>query len=182
VKIYTKTGDDGSTGLLGGDRISKTSSRITAIGEVDELNAAIGVVRLHAAGHPLDAVLLRVQHSLFDLGSELACPPDGKFDLHAITEAHVELLEKSIDEQTAALEPLKNFILPGGTPLAAHLHLARAVCRRAERAVLDLHSEAPVRPGSREFLNRLSDWLFTAARTANASSNVVDIAWQKETL
>jgi cob(I)alamin adenosyltransferase len=127
----------------------------------------------------LETELARLQNWLFDLGSELACPPDGKFQVQAISGRHAAYLEESMDAQSAKLPPLKAFILPGGTPLAGELHRARAVCRRAERAVLDLAAEAPVRSESLAFLNRLSDWLFTAARTANAEIGVSDIEWQK---
>lgn len=181
MKVYTRTGDDGETGLLGGDRIEKTSRRITAIGEVDELNAALGLARAEGA-EALDQTLATVQNLLFDLGAELACPPGGKFALENIQEAHVAHLESSIDTLTAALPPLKNFILPGGTRLGACLHLARAVCRRAERAILLLHEFEPVRAPSLHFMNRLSDWLFVAARTANASENVPDVPWRKTEL
>jgi cob(I)alamin adenosyltransferase len=179
MRIYTRTGDEGTTGLLGGDRIAKGSPRIAAIGDVDELNAALGLARVYAAGSDLDAELTRLQNWLFDFGSELACPPGGKFAIAAIHEAHVAHLEASMDAMTAGLPPLKEFILPGGSPLAAHLHLARCVARRAERTVLDLHRAEPIRDVALQFLNRLSDWLFVAARTANASANVPDIKWQK---
>ncbi|MGV3618158.1 MAG: cob(I)yrinic acid a,c-diamide adenosyltransferase [Fimbriimonas sp.] len=179
MKIYTRTGDDGTTGLLGGDRIGKGSARIAAIGDIDELNAVIGLVRTHAVGSELDSELFRIQNWLFDLGSELACPPGGKFDISAIEDGHPGHLEASMDSMTAHLPPLKAFILPGGCPLAAHLHLARCVCRRAERTLLALHETEPVRESTRRFINRLSDWLFVAARTANAAASVVDIEWQK---
>lgn len=179
MKIYTRTGDDGTTGLLGGDRVAKVSPRIAAIGDVDELNALIGIARLHSAEQDLDRDLFRIQNWLFDLGSELACPPGGKFDLVAITEKHSEVLEASIDAMTDRLPPLKAFILPGGSPLAAQLHLARCVCRRAERSLIALSSTEPLRAETLRFLNRLSDWLFVAARTANAVQRVVDIEWQK---
>lgn len=176
MKIYTRTGDDGGTGLYGGDRIAKTSARIQAIGDVDELNALIGVCR--AAGPTtLDERLVEIQCRLFDLGAELACPPGGKFDVQSISERHIGALERSIDEQTEKLPPLKAFILPGGSPGAASLHHARAVCRRAERSVLLLAEDAPVREEIRRFLNRLSDWLFTAARTVNAECHVMDVTW-----
>jgi cob(I)alamin adenosyltransferase len=183
LKIYSKTGDDGTTGLYGGDRISKTSLRISAIGEVDELNALIGVARTHATSDPLDELLANIQNWLFDFGSELACPPGGKFQVARIGSNHIDKLENSIDAQSDRLPPLKVFILPGGVPLAAQLHLARSVCRRAERAVIELHRSEPVRDELRTFLNRLSDWLFVAARTANHSKNVQDIGWtQSEAL
>lgn len=177
MKIYTRTGDEGTTGLLGGDRIEKRSYRINAIGDIDELNAAIGVAAVGAS--PLHDHLVRVQNWLFDLGSEVAAPPGGKFQIEAIQEPQIEWLETKIDEWEAELPELKNFILPGGTALAAHLHLARTICRRAERALWHLAETEPVREVSLRFLNRLSDWLFVAARTANATAGVVDVKWQK---
>jgi len=164
LKLYTKTGDDGTTGLLGGDRTPKVSARIQAIGEVDELNALIGVVRLYSNGDSLDPLLARIQDWLFDIGAELACPPGGKFQLSRIGSKHSGVLEQSIDGQTAQLPELKAFILPGGSALAAHLHLARSVCRRVERTVLALHEFEAVNETVRVFLNRLSDWLFVSAR------------------
>lgn len=178
MKIYTKSGDDGTTGLYGGDRVSKTGLRIQAIGEIDELNAVVGVARTHSKGDSLDPLLARIQDWLFDLGAELACPPGGKFQVAKISERHALILEESMDAQAQALPELKAFILPGGSSLAAHLHLARSVCRRAERAVLELHGETPIRESVRVFLNRLSDWLFVSSRTANQSRNVNDIAWR----
>lgn len=177
MRIYTGTGDDGTTGLLGGDRTPKNSDRITAIGDVDELNAALGVA---AVGDSAVRDDLRViQNWLFDLGSELACPPEGKFDIVAVFEEHVCWLERSIDRQTAALPELKEFILPGGDRVAAQLHLARAVCRRAERSLWRLSEETQVRSLTLQFINRLSDWLFVAARTVNAAKGVSDEKWRK---
>ena len=178
MKLYTKTGDDGSTGLYGGQRVSKNGRRIHAIGEIDELNALLGVTRTHALGDPLDDLLASIQDWLFDLGAELACPPGGKFQIEKITQRHAQILEESMDLQSADLPDLKAFILPGGSSLAAQLHLARSVCRRAERAILDLHEHEQVREEVRIFLNRLSDWLFVSARTANHLRNVHDIAWR----
>ena len=177
MKVYSKTGDDGTTGLIGGDRTSKSSVRIHAIGEVDELNATIGLVRSYSADDPLDPLLGRIQNWLFDIGAELACPPGGKFQIARITPAHALVLEESIDAQTTELPELKAFILPGGSRLSAELHLARSVCRRAERAVTDLNQLEPVSQATRVFLNRLSDWLFVSARTANREQNVKDIEW-----
>ncbi|MFZ4506706.1 MAG: cob(I)yrinic acid a,c-diamide adenosyltransferase [Fimbriimonas sp.] len=179
MKIYTKTGDDGETGLLGGDRIAKNSPRIEALGDVDELNAAIGLARTHSAGSELDEILRKTQSWLFDLGAELACPPQGKFQVLSLSEREIEVLEHSIDTQTADLPELKEFILPGGTPLAAHLHLARSVCRRAERHLWDLHAAEPLREEPMRFLNRLSDWLFVSARTANFSAGADEPKWEK---
>ena len=179
MKIYTKTGDDGTTGLYGGDRILKTHARIRAIGDVDELNSCVGVARLYAKGSPLQENLAQVQDWLFDLGAELGCPPESKFNVEIISPHHIMWLETSIDSQSQELPELKFFILPGGTPLATHLHVARSVCRRAERSVLEMHSQYPVREVTRTFLNRLSDWFFVSARTANHQEDVSDIAWRK---
>jgi cob(I)alamin adenosyltransferase len=177
LKLYTKTGDDGTTGLIGGDRTSKTSDRIIAIGEVDELNAVIGFVRTYSAGDSLDPLFANIQNWLFDTGAELACRPGGRFQISRIGPRQSAALEQSIDAQTAQLPELRAFILPGGSNLAAQIHLARAVCRRAERAVTKLHETEPVSDDVRRFLNRLSDWLFVSARTANQSRNVNDIEW-----
>ena len=178
MKIYTKTGDKGETGLVGGSRISKNSDRIQAIGDVDELNAAIGVARSEGVTGSLASTLEWLQSALFDLGAELASPPGAKITFVILTIAAAEKLEQDIDEQTANLPPLKNFILPGGSRLAAQLHLARTICRRAERSALKLHEQKALRPEVLTFLNRLSDWLFVAARTANKLENVEDVPWQ----
>ncbi|HEY0867519.1 MAG TPA: cob(I)yrinic acid a,c-diamide adenosyltransferase [Fimbriimonas sp.] len=178
MRIYTRTGDSGDTGLIGGRRVSKTSARIEAIGSVDELNSAIGVARLQSAGDALDVNLGHLQNWLFDLGSELAEPNGESF---RIGTDPIVFLENDIDRQTEALPPLKAFVLPGGSSLGAHLHLARAVCRRAERAVAALDEAEGVRPEVQAFLNRLSDWLFTASRTANHREGVGDITWTRNT-
>lgn len=177
MKIYTKTGDEGTTGLVGGRRVSKDSARIQAIGDVDELNALVGVCRCHASGTPVDAELEYVQNCLFDLGAELATTEEAKMDNARIGQAEIGWLERSMDEKTETLEPLRNFILPAGTPLAAHLHLARSVCRRAERSVATLLRQEPVRSELFVFINRLSDWFFVTARIANRLSNVEDVKW-----
>lgn len=179
MKIYTKTGDGGETGLVGGGRVAKNSARMDAIGTVDELNAVLGVARASAPGSGLDADLATLQSWLFDLGAELASTDDSKRPYAALEESHIGWIEASIDRLTEGLEPLRNFILPGGSLLAANLHHARAVARRAERITLALHEEAPLRAEVRTFLNRLSDWLFTAARAANVEAGVPDVPWQK---
>lgn len=180
MRIYTKTGDAGQTGLIGGERIDKDSLRMHAIGDVDELNSVIGLCRLHTNGGHLEDLLTRIQSWLFDLGSELASPAGSKYEYRTVSEKHAGLLEESIDHQTAELEELKNFVLPGGSALGAHLHLARSVCRRAERSVLALRRQEDVRPEATVLLNRLSDWLFTSARTANHLSGVSDIKWSSD--
>ena len=180
MKIYTKTGDSGTTGLAGGRRLEKTDSRFEAIGAVDELNAALGVCRSTEPEFALNPEIEQIQSRLFDLGAELGSPDEGRREVRTLNERHVEELESSMDRQTSKLEPLRNFILPGGTLLAAELHLARTICRRAERSVLALANVEPVRGVISMYLNRLSDWLFTAARTANHASNVEDIVWISE--
>lgn len=172
-KIYTKSGDKGTTSLATGERVAKHALRIESYGTVDETNSVIGIVRLHTGAMPkLDAMLARIQNELFDLGADLATPEkDEKLDWEPlrILEAQVTRLESEIDEMNAALEPLRSFVLPGGTPSAAYLHLARTVCRRAERQVTAL-MEGPherVNEAALRYLNRLSDFLFVAARYAN---------------
>jgi len=175
LKIYTKTGDKGQTGLVGGSRVNKDTLRIQAIGDVDELNATIGLARCHGSG---GLALAKIQNWLFDLGAELATPEKSRFINSSLKEEHIQWLETSIDKQTADLPPLKNFILPGGTELASALHFARCVCRRAERSALALSREEPLREVVLVFLNRLSDWLFVSARTANRLAGVQDIEWK----
>ena len=183
MKIYTKTGDDGETGLFGGGRISKDSVRVAAYGEVDEVNAALGLARALDPQEFADALLQRIQRDLFTTGAELATPDPDKLRKAlarsgaAIAESDVTALEDAIDSHESRLEPLKNFILPGGTPKAAALHLARTVCRRAERAVVGLARHEQVSPAIVRYLNRLSDLLFVLARAANAHAGRPDIKW-----
>ncbi len=178
MKIYTKTGDEGETGLVGGSRIAKNSARIQAIGDVDELNACIGLARTESPPEILEEVLGWLQCALFDLGAELASSPGARITFALLPEDASRRLEQSIDEQSEGLPPLKNFILPGGCRLAAYLHLARCVCRRAERSVLELHQEQALRAEVLTFLNRLSDWLFMAARSANRFEKIEDVPWK----
>lgn len=175
MKIYTKTGDDGTTGLVGGSRIRKDDVRVEAVGAVDELNAALGLAIVSGLPEPLASILHDVQCRLFDIGAELATPPDSKFNNASLPEADIRALEVSIDLQTEDLPTLRNFILPGGSEQAARLHFARTLCRRAERSVLRI--EPSPRADVLCYLNRLSDWLFVAARTTNAHLNVEDIKW-----
>lgn len=182
MKIYTKTGDDGLTGLYGGGRVRKDATRIEAYGTVDELNAVLGMIR--ASGPPLAVELLleRVQSELFDLGAELATPDAAARGMCSITPERTARLEGEIDRFETDLEPLKTFILPGGTPAAAALHLGRTVCRRAERLVVTLASEPAESQISSEimvYLNRLSDLFFVLARWTNFSASVADVPWQK---
>ena len=184
-KIYTRTGDDGTTGLFGGARVRKDELRIEAIGTVDELNAALGWVRsefARAGTAPADAdgLLARLQHQLFDLGAELATPGGLPEYQAGIREAHVAHLESAIDEQEAGLEPLRVFILPGGAPAAAALHVARGICRRAERRLVALMAQETVRGELLQYLNRLSDLLFVLARAVNRSNRMSDVHWERE--
>ena len=175
-RIYTKSGDQGETGLGDGQRVPKDCRRVAAFGDVDELNAVLGLVLLH---QPPDAAILRsIQNDLFDLGADLCVPQNADTSVPAlrITEAQATRLEKEIDRLNERLEPLRSFILPGGSPAAAWLHLARTVCRRAERAVVSLMHEEPVNPQAIVYLNRLSDYLFVLARIANDNGKS-DVLW-----
>jgi cob(I)alamin adenosyltransferase len=178
VKIYTKTGDDGTTGLFGGGRVRKASVRVDAYGTVDELNATLGVARATQLETSSDAILAHVQVDLFTLGAELACVPgkEGKLSMKLLAAPDAERLERAIDDAEVGLPPLKTFVLPGGSPQAAALHLARTVCRRAERVVLGI-DDPPARSDVVIYLNRLSDLLFTLARKANHVAGVADVPW-----
>ena len=171
-KIYTRTGDAGTTGLGDGKRVSKNSLRIHALGEVDETNAIIGLLLCEELPEDVRVLLTNVQHDLFDLGGEVCIP-----GMSMITGKQVTHLEEELDRFNEPLEPLKDFILPGGTRAAALSHQARTICRRAERDVLALHESEPVSGESLAFLNRLSDYLFTAARFANHHESVQDVPW-----
>lgn len=179
-RIYTRTGDKGETALGDGSRLPKYAPRVAAYGTVDELNATLGLARLHAASE-MDPALARIQNDLFDLGADL-CVPDLENDATAkyprlrIIAAQVERLEREIDAYNADLAPLRSFILPGGTALSAHLHLCRTVCRRAERLATEVAAVEPVNPEAVRYLNRLSDWFFVAARIAN-DRGAADVLW-----
>ena len=179
-KIYTRTGDAGETALGNGARVAKHSYRVTAYGTVDELNATLGLARLHAEGET-DAALARIQNDLFDLGADL-CRPDMEKDAEAeyeplrILQSQVDRLEREIDAMNGNLEPLRSFILPGGSALAAHLHLCRTVARRAERNSVELATVEGVNEAAIKYLNRLSDWFFVAARIANDNGRA-DVLW-----
>jgi cob(I)alamin adenosyltransferase len=181
MKIYTKTGDDGTTGVFGGGRVRKCDARIDCYGAIDELNAALGLARVLAeADRDMALFLQRVQGELFVIGSHLATPEDSPSVRHLpmLDEQMVSRLEMEIDMAEAQVEPLRNFILPGGSELAARLHLARTVCRRAERAVVEFSLDRPVSGVILTYLNRLSDWLFVMARLANRRAGVADIIWE----
>ena len=181
MNIYTKTGDLGETGLLGGVRVAKDDPRIEAYGMVDEFNAVLGVARACDLPAEIDHVLARLQNELFELGAELARPKPPPSDQIRIREEEIAALETEIDRFESTLAPLREFILPGGSPSAAALHLARTVCRQAERRVVELSRTADdaVRPEAIIYLNRLSDLLFVLARAANAAAKVADVPWQK---
>jgi cob(I)alamin adenosyltransferase len=180
VRIYTKTGDDGFTGLLGSGRVPKDDLRVDVYGTVDELNAALGVARAHGIDSQADRLLAQLQDELFVVGSALADPsPQGPFH-NAITQQHISCLESAIDELEDELAPLNQFILPGGALPAAQLHLARTVCRRAERLAVAL-SRQPGQEVPRDltvYLNRLSDLLFVLSRAVNRRSGVADVLWR----
>jgi cob(I)alamin adenosyltransferase len=182
-KIYTRTGDDGTTALGTGERRKKYDGRIAAYGTVDETNAAIGIARLHTPSDPeLDATLARVQNDLFDLGADLCTPGRGKGPGGArltVTDNQVTWLEAEIDRLNAELAPLRSFVLPGGSAAAAYLHLARTICRRAERLTAELKDKTgeSVTPEVLKYLNRLSDYLFVASRYAN-DKGAADVLWK----
>lgn len=190
TRVYTRTGDAGQTGLVGGARVDKDHVRIEAYGTVDELNAVIGVVRaLHRAGGangddalaPMDAMLERIQNELFDVGADLATPPTARWEgMHRVGGEEVARIERWCDDLNEELPPLKEFILPGGGLIGAHLHQARTVCRRAERDVVRLmHVEPEVGDGCMKYLNRLSDFLFILSRWAAKRSGEPEAFWQK---
>lgn len=176
-RIYTRTGDAGETALGDGSRVAKHALRVSAYGTVDETNAAIGVARLHAEGEH-DAALARIQNDLFDLGADL-CTPEGGDDTRSrlrVAAAQVARLEAEIDAMNAPLAPLRSFVLPGGTALAAQLHVCRTVCRRAERLTVELAGAERINPEAVRYLNRLSDWFFVASRSANDEGRA-DVLW-----
>ncbi len=174
-KIYTRTGDDGTTGLGDGSRTNKDSLRVEAMGDVDELNAVIGILLSEPLAAEIQDTLTRVQHDLFDLGGEICIPG------HAMVKAErVSALEESLDRLNEQLQPLKEFILPGGSRAAAYCHLARTVCRRSERQLTRLSREEPVTTISLQYLNRLSDLLFVMCRAINKQADVPDVLWKNE--
>lgn len=181
MKIYTKTGDRGDTGLFGGGRVAKNHPRVEAYGDVDELNAMLGLVRAADPMPRIDEVLVPIQRDLFAIGALLATPDREKMQRHLdkarVDDARIAELERAIDDGDTELEPLKSFIVPGGTPKAAALHVARTVCRRAERRVVELASETEIPALVVVYLNRLSDLLFTLARVANRRAGAGEVTW-----
>jgi cob(I)alamin adenosyltransferase len=178
MKIYTKSGDDGSTGLVGGQRVSKCDVRIECVGAVDELNASLGMAAV-GADEILAGMVREIQNELFVIGSHLATPEGQRPALPILEETAVDRLEMQIDSAEAQLPPLQQFILPGGSESGARLHFARTVCRRAERLVVDFAGNWPVPAIIVTYLNRLSDWLFVQARNANRRQGIGDIPWVK---
>jgi len=174
-KIYTRTGDDGTTGLGDGSRVAKDDPRVEAMGDIDELNSVIGVLLTCDLPEAVHECLINVQHTLFDLGGEIAMP-----GYIAVDESRTEMLEQMLDSLNDDLEPLKEFILPGGAVPGAHAHLARSVCRRAERRLYTLSTEHDVNANGRLFLNRLSDLLFVMARALNRHAGTADVLWRHE--
>jgi len=181
MKIYTKTGDDGSTGLFGGPRVRKDDPRIEAYGTVDELNAALAMAQAEALPAAISTVIERVQHELFAIGAQLATPVPAAHSTALLRDEHLQALEAEIDRFEATLPALKEFILPGGTPAATRLHFARTICRRAERRLITLvaGTREAVDPRMQIYLNRLSDLLFVLARAANQAANHPDVPWKK---
>lgn len=173
-KIYTRTGDAGTTGLGDGSRVPKDSLRIAALGDIDELNSCIGLLLCEELPEDIRALLTGIQHDLFDLGGEMSIP-----GMHLLAGTEVERLEQAIDAHNGTLQPLKEFILPGGSRAAALAHLSRTVCRRAERSVVALAGHEKVSDVGRQFLNRLSDLLFVLGRVLNRAAGRGDVLWEK---
>ena len=179
MKIYTQTGDDGTTGLIGGERVSKADVRLQAYGTIDELNALLGVARASDLSAEVDPIVEQLQHQMFILGAELATPKLSTPGAMLLGENVLDQVESWIDQLEAKLPPLKNFILPGGVASAAALHHARCVCRRAERCVIALSGASEVRPLVIKYVNRVGDLLFVLARTANLEAGRDDVPWKK---
>lgn len=177
-KIYTKTGDEGQTALFGGKRLPKSHLRIECYGTVDELNSFIGLVRDSTEDEHVRGVLFEIQNRLFDLGANLATDPSKNLPIPTIAQGDIQILENEIDEMESTLSPLKNFILPGGHPTVSYCHVARCVCRRAERLVVALNMEDSVSPEVLKYLNRLSDYLFVLARKLGHDLGAKEVVWK----
>ena len=178
IKIYTRTGDEGNTALFGGKRLPKSHVRIEAYGTIDELNAFTGLLRDHLEDRPVRDRLFEVQNRLFDLGSYLASDPEKQLIELTLRETDIRDLEGDIDEMEQSLPPLKNFILPGGHPILSYCHLARCVCRRAERQVVALHLHEEVNPLALQYLNRLSDYFFVLGRKLARDLDIQEVLWK----
>lgn len=179
MKIYTKTGDKGTTSLIGGIRVSKSADRIASYGEVDELNAYIGLLRDQEINQPRKPLLKEIQDRLFTIGAHLALPPSKNSKrIPDLVDTDITLLEAAIDQMQETLPPLQSFILPGGHPLVSQGHIARTVCRRAERAIVKLSEQEPVEELIIQYLNRLSDYLFVLTRTLSKELNAEEISWE----
>lgn len=180
-KIYTRTGDDGSTGLSDGSRVSKDSLRVRAYGDIDEANSALGLARLHIKNTMLDSMLSRIQNDMFDLGADLATPlpqgdaADSEYALR-IVQSQIDRVESALDQLNTDLTPLTSFVLPGGTAASAHLHMARTITRRAERCIVAMMAEDTINPQALTYINRVSDFLFVAARWCNDRGRG-DVTW-----
>ncbi len=181
MKIYTKSGDDGKTGLFHGPRVSKDDARIEAYGTVDELSSVLGMARSNGLPEDIDTTLERIQHQLFSLGAELATPDPSEHGTALISSTETDWIEETIDRLDGQLEPLTTFILPAGTPAAASLHHARVVCRRAERRVVTLSRATELSTEALTYLNRVGDLLFVMARYANFAAGKSDVPWQRTT-
>ncbi|MEN8117507.1 MAG: cob(I)yrinic acid a,c-diamide adenosyltransferase [Bacteroidota bacterium] len=181
-KIYTKTGDDGTTGLVGGNRVKKYDLRLETYGTVDELNAAVGIIRSYKLPDEIQQLLIQVQNKLFNIGSRLASDEKGDA-LTAnleIQQEDIEILEKAIDNFEKAIPELKNFVLPGGEPSVAQCHMARTICRRAERRLVEFSEQSPVQPEILKYVNRLSDFLFVLARKLSNINGIEETAWSQK--
>jgi cob(I)alamin adenosyltransferase len=178
MKIYTRTGDEGETSLFGGQRVSKTDLRIETYGTVDELNSCIGMARSLEPEKTIDDALHQIQNDLFVMGADFATPPNKESKIDRINQVHITRLEGYIDHYEESLPPLTNFILPGGSPAASALHIARTVCRRAERAAIHCSSQTPVNHDAIVYLNRLSDLLFVFTRAENAAKSIPENRWK----
>jgi cob(I)alamin adenosyltransferase len=178
VKIYTKTGDDGTTGLIGGKRVKKTNPRIIAYGTIDEINSAVGIVLSSPLDSDIREILTKIQNDLFVAGADLA-NPDLNDSSNRVTNHMVEYLEKQIDKLEFELSPITYFILPGGSPLASQIHLARSICRRAEIKILEVGEKEQINKTCQTYINRLSDLFFVIARTTNYRKKINDVAWKK---
>jgi cob(I)alamin adenosyltransferase len=180
-KIYTKTGDQGETGLFGGRRVPKSHLRVDAYGALDELNSFVGWLRDSVSDEKTRSVLAGAQHRLFDLGAHMAADPDKQLHTPDLRPADAELLEAEMDRMETALPPLKNFILPGGHPTVSLCHVCRTVCRRAERSAVALHLQSPLNPLALLYLNRLSDYFFVLARQLSQELGAPEMPWEKRT-